>query len=82
MDVDPEAGCVQNVTLIWSFGVFKDFILMYVDLFMYRYVHVFNVFSIQFNTMYFRYSEILWINLLAYLVCVKIKSCRNDELGY
>ena len=32
MDVDPEAGCVQNVTLIRSFGVLNDIILMYVCL--------------------------------------------------
>ena len=73
-DVDPEAGCVQNVTLIWFFGVFNDFILIYVCLCTVMYI----------CAMYFPgYYETLWISLLhvAYLVCVKINSCRNDELG-
>ena len=72
MDVDPEAGCVQNVTFIWSFGVFNDFILIYVCLCTVMYI----------CAVYFQgYSEILWISLQAYLVCVKIKLCQNDELG-
>ena len=60
--------------LLWFglLGVFNDFILMYFCLCTVMYI----------CAMYFQgYSETLWINILAYLVCVKIKLCRNDELG-